>query len=137
MQRNGSEQKRPYQPEFEDEDSEVEAVPRSTNRTRARASAYQPPYGSSPRRPAAARDTSFNALLWLLEGATGVIEEIRHNDLGLTEDFWIHAYAARRESLLAMRAALEQFIESADSHLAEHDESEERRPRRGGINVDF
>ena len=72
-----------------------------------------------------------------MEGATGVIEEIRHNDLGLSEDFWIHAYAARRESLLAMRSALDQFIESADAHLTEHEESEEHRPRRGGINVDF
>ena len=76
-------------------------------------------------------------MLWLLEGATGVMEEIRHNDLGMSEDFWIHAYAARRESLLAMRAALDQFIASTEAQGSDQRENKPRGPRRGGIDIDF
>ena len=42
------------------------------------------PTGEQPqRKPSADRPHAFNAAAWLLEGATGLVEELRHNDLGL------------------------------------------------------
>ena len=106
-------------------------------RDRARRQNYRPAYGASKRRPASDREDSFNLLLWLAEGATGVIEEIRHSDLGLSEDFWVHAGAARRESLLAARALIDQML-GEEALQAEKERTEEPpRPQRGGINVDF
>ena len=73
-----------------------------TARQRAAETVYTPDYERPPaRRPAGEREESFSAFGWLLDGATGLIGEIRHNDLGLPEEFWVHAYAARREGLLA------------------------------------
>ena len=72
-----------------------------------------------------------------MEGATGFIEELRHNDLGLPEDFWVHAYAARKESLLALRAVLDDLIARSESQVQQEQEKQQRRERRGGINVDF
>jgi hypothetical protein len=68
------------------------------------------------------REGAFNALLWLLDGATGAVEELRHNDLGLSEDFWVHAAAARKETLMALRAVLNDWID-------EENESPHRRPK--------
>lgn len=66
-------------------------------RQRAAATPYTPDYERPPaRRPSSEREESFSALGWLLDGATGLIGEIRHNDLGLSEEFWVHAYAAER-----------------------------------------
>ncbi|MBW7886128.1 MAG: hypothetical protein H3C34_26570 [Caldilineaceae bacterium] len=106
-------------------------------RQRARTRAYRPRYARPDRRPASEREHAFNALVWLLEGATGLLEELRHNDLGLPEDFWVHAYAARRESLLAVRAILDDLIERSEADQIQERAREERRQRRGGINVDF
>ena len=108
-----------------------------TNRDRANQRGYRPPYERPNRKPASERDTAFNALAWLLEGATGIVEELRHNDLGLSEDFWVHAAAARREGLLAARAVLDQLLEETEQQQAADRRREERQSRRGGINVDF
>ncbi len=108
-----------------------------SNRDRASEHAYEPPHEKTERRPSGERENAFNALAWLLEGATGLIEELRHNDLGLPEDFWVHAYAARKESLLALRAILDDMIEQSESQVKKEEEKQKRRDRRGGINVDF
>ena len=88
---------------YDDPDADI---PAGSNRQRARARSYRPSYEAPNRKPASERETAFNALAWLLEGVTGAYEEIRNNDLGLDEEFWVHAYAARQEGLLAMRAVL-------------------------------
>lgn len=108
-----------------------------TNRDRARERGYRPPYEQSARKPSSERDSAFNALAWLIEGATGMVEELRHNDLGLSEDFWVHAAAARREGLLAARAILDQLLEETEQQQAAERQRQERQTRRGGINVDF
>jgi hypothetical protein len=112
-------------------------TPPSNNRTRAAARGYRPPYERSSRRPADEREDSFNALAWLVDGATGFIEELRHNDLGLSEDFWVHAAAARREGLLAARALLDQFLEETQEQQTAARTRQTRQARRGGIDVDF
>jgi hypothetical protein len=114
-----------------------EQKPRATNRTRAAARPYRPPYEKPTRRPADEREDSFNALAWIVEGATGFVEELRRNDLGLSEEFWVHAAAARREGLLAARALLDQWLEETQQQQTEQRAREERQARRGGINVDF
>lgn len=108
-----------------------------TARQRARASAYEPPRAEPGRRPSSERETAFNALAWMLEGATGLLEELRHNDLGLSEEFWVHAYAARREALLAVRSALDTIIEKTDAAEQAERERQKRRERRGGIDIEF
>lgn len=105
-------------------------------RQRARRRAYQPSYSKSGRRPASEREGAFNALMWMLDGATGLLEELRHNDLGLPEEFWVHAYAARRESLMALRAILDDWI-NEDPPLPTAGAQQERPKRRGGIDIDF
>ncbi len=82
------------------------------------------------------RDNTFNTLAWLVEGATGLIGELRHTDLGLPADFWVHAKMARKESLLALRAVLDDLIVRSDSQAQKEAETQQRRKRRGGINVD-
>jgi len=54
-------------------------------------------------------------LAWAVEGATGIVEELRHNDLGLSEEFWTHFYTARQESLLAARSFLDSLIQGSES----------------------
>jgi hypothetical protein len=101
-------------------------------RRRAQQRSYRPRYTKPTRRPAAERDSSFNALLWLLDGATGLVEEMRHNDLGLPEEFWMHADAARKESLMALRTILDEWIDE------EPPPPQDAPPkRRGGIDIDF
>jgi hypothetical protein len=102
----------------------------------ARKRPYKPSYDPADRKPAGERETAFNAAMWLLEGATGMLEELRHNDFGLPEDFWVHAYAARREGLLAMRAVLDEMIARSEAEQAKADDREKRQSRRGGISVD-
>lgn len=92
-------------------------------------------YRRSTRRPADQRENAFQGVAWLLEGITGVVEELRHSDLGLSEEFWVHAYAARRESLLAVRAVVDQLIEKAEADDRQEEERRQRRERRGGINI--
>lgn len=122
------------QPEDKTEPGETR---RATARARAHASGYEPPRGTPSRRPASERENAFNALAWLLEGATGLLEEVRHNDLGLSEEFWIHASATRREGLLAMRALIDSLLEKCDAADAALQESQKRRERRGGIEIEF
>ncbi len=98
---------------------------------------YSPHYGRPTRRPSQERENAFDALAWLLEGATGIVDELRHNDLGLSEDFWLHATAARRETLLAMQAALESIIEKTTAAENEQQARNAARERRGGIKIDF
>lgn len=105
-------------------------------RTAARAQSYAPPYEQPARTPASERDEAFNFVAWLADGATGILEELRHNDLGLTEEFWTHAYAARRESLLALRSFLDTVIEKTDGASQQEEERRRRRQRRGGINIE-
>jgi hypothetical protein len=109
---------------------------RPNARRRAAERDYRPNYGKPGRRPASEREGAFNALMWMLDGATGMVEELRHNDLGLPEDFWVHAYAARREGLMAMRAILNDWIDD-DASPSSPPTKEERPKRRGGIDIDF
>jgi hypothetical protein len=120
-----------------DEPKRADDTPPATNRTRAAARGYRPAYEKPSRRPAEERDDSFNPLAWVIEGATGFVEEMRHNDLGLSEEFWVHAAAARREGLLAARALLDQFLEETQQQQTAERERQARQSRRGGINVDF
>lgn len=107
-------------------------------RQRAAATPYTPDYQRPPaRRPASQREESFSALGWLLDGATGVIGEIRHNDLGLSEEFWIHAYAARREGILALQAALNSILSHVETEENRGRERRTRQERRGSIDINF
>ncbi|MEJ5249734.1 MAG: hypothetical protein WHS90_18315 [Caldilinea sp.] len=117
-----------------DDEEEGEQI-RESARQRARRRRYRPKYSKPRRRPAAEREGAFNALVWILDGVTGLLEELQHNDLGLPEEFWVHAYAARREGLLALRAILDACIDE-DAPPTEASPSSER-PKRGGINIDF
>lgn len=120
-----------------DANGESKDTGRASNRDRAQARSYKPAPEKTDRRPSAEREHAFNALAWLVEGATGLLEELRHNDLGLPEDFWVHAYAARKEGLLAVRAVLDDLIARTESQGIQETEKQQRRERRGGINIDF
>ncbi len=115
----------------------TDEAPPANNRSRAAARGYRPAYEKPARRPAGEREDSFNPLAWLIEGATGFVEEMRHNDLGLSEEFWVHAAAARREGLLAARALLDEWLEETQKQQTAERERQARQTRRGGINVDF
>lgn len=117
---------------------EESSAPRAARsaRTAARVRDYSPPYEQPARTPASEREEAFNFVAWLADGATGILEELRHNDLGLTEEFWLHAYAARRESLLALRSFLDTVIEKTDGAAQQEAERRQRRQRRGGINIE-
>jgi hypothetical protein len=106
-------------------------------RTQAAQSDYTPPYDRpGPRRPAEARTQAFNTLAWLVDGATGLVEELRHSDLGLSEEFWVHYYAMRREGLLAARAALDSLIDQTEQESRATQDKAERKARRGGVAVE-
>ncbi len=92
---------------------------------------------SPPRQPKSERPDAFNPTLWLIEGVGGFLDEIQHNDLGLPEDFWVHAYAARKEGLLAARALIDHAIQRSDDELAKAAKKEEKQARRGGVDIDF
>jgi hypothetical protein len=94
---------------------------------------YDPP----PRRPRHERKNAFDAGSWLLEGVLGIAEEVRHNDLGLPEEFWTHAYAARREALLAARALIDTALERFDEEDEASARREAGRRQRGPVNVNF
>jgi hypothetical protein len=123
--------------ELLDDTGVAATMPPVNNRRRAAARGYRPPYEKPSRRPADEREDSFNPLAWLIEGATGIVEEMRHNDLGLSEEFWVHASAAGREGLLAARALLDQLVEETQQQQTVARERQARQARRGGINVDF
>ena len=113
------------------------AVEEPAAAARVAESGYTPRYSTPGRRPAEVRPGAFNVLAWLVEGASGLVEEARHNDLGLKEEFWIHFYAAQREGLLAARALLDSVLERVDKDAAQAERSEQQRARRGGIDVSF
>lgn len=108
---------------------------RKNNRQAAQEQAYAPEYEESPRKPAEERPNAFNTVAWLLEGATGIFEELRHNDLGLPEEFWVHAYAARHESLLALQAVVDDLVKKSAQAQKQETEKQQRRERRGGIEI--
>jgi hypothetical protein len=97
---------------------------------------YTPVYPPSARQPAEARPHAFNPLAWMLDGATGLLEELRHNDLGLSQEFWLHFYAARREGLLAARAFVESLLAQTEQESRKAQERAERRARRGGVTIE-
>lgn len=101
------------------------------------AAAYEPVYEESPRQPKSERPDAFNPTLWLIEGVGGFLDEIQHNDLGLPEEFWVHAYAARKEGLLAARALIDHAIQRSDEELAKAAQKDEKKARRGGVDIDF
>jgi len=101
------------------------------------AAAYEPTYEEPPRKAKSERPDAFNATLWLIEGVGGFLDEIQHNDLGLPEEFWTHAYAARKEGLLAARALIDHAIQRSDEELAKAAQQEEKQARRGGVDIDF
>ncbi len=109
----------------------------STARERARDSDYEPRYGESRRKPGDQRAGAFDPASWVVEGLSGVWEEARRSDFGLSEEFWKHAYAARRESLLAARAALDAVLERTTSQATQEEERAQRRERRGGIDIEI
>ena len=99
---------------------------------------YTPEYDSPPsRQPAEDREDAFSISSWMLQGVMGLVEEIQHNDFGLSEEFWIHAYAAQREGKMALDLALEEIQKRATAGRQAKEELEQRRERRGGIDIDF
>jgi hypothetical protein len=106
-----------------------------TARQRATSAAYVPDYPTPARRPASQRPGAFNPVAWVVDGATGLLEEVRHNDLGLSEDFWKHLYAARRESLLTAQALVNSMLAITEKSVSQAKDREERRKRRGEIDV--
>ena len=95
----------------------------------------EPAADESQRKPASERRDSFDLAAWLLEGATGLFEEARHRDLGLSPAFWQHAKAARRETLLALRAVLDELIEKSERQDQAEAERQQRHQRRGSIKI--
>ena len=93
------------------------------------------PHGDSPRKPKSERENAFDATGWLLQGLAGLSEELRHNDLGLPEDFWVHAYAARKEALLAARSLIDVALERCEASEAAKKPS--KPPTRGQVSIDF
>jgi hypothetical protein len=107
------------------------------NREQAAASDYKPNYSESRRKPATERENAFNSLAWLLDGATGLVEEARHSDFGLSQEFWVHYNAMRREGLLAARAVIDSMLAQMDQAPEEAEERRKRQARRGDVKVDF
>jgi hypothetical protein len=108
-----------------------------TARDKAEQSAYEPEYDSPTRRSSEARANAFNPLAWVVEGATGVAEEVRHSDLGLSEEFWVHLYAMRREGLLAARAAVNSLLAKIERERPTSPEQTTRQTRRGEVTIEI
>jgi hypothetical protein len=104
--------------------------------TQGRKESGGPAYDPPPRRPRAERPDTFDFSSWLLEGVVGIAEELRHNDLGLPEEFWTHAYAARKEALLAARSLLDVAIERCEE-TSPPSARRKARKQRGNVNIDF
>ena len=96
--------------------------------------AAEPQTGPPPRQPRAERTDAFTLSSWLLEGMVGLCEELRHNDLGLPPDFWTHAYAARREGLLACRALVDAALARCEADAAR--QKEKPGSQRGRVDID-
>src|SRR5262245_46929383 len=108
-----------------------------TARDRAAQGDYRPAAEPINRKPGDAREHSFNPRARLADGVSGVVEEVRHNGLGLREEFWVHFYAARREGLMAARAFVDSLLGHIEQGTQKEQEREKRRERRGDVKVDF
>ncbi len=62
----------------------------------------------------------------------GIAGELRHNDLGLPKEFWVHAYAARREALLAARVLIDDALEKDEKGAASAP-----KKQRGRVDIKF
>ena len=87
-----------------------------------------------PRQPRTDRADAFTFSAWLLEGVVGLCEELQHSDLGLPEEFWTHAYAARREGLLAARALVNAAISRCEADASRR--NEESGSQRGKVDIE-
>ena len=96
--------------------------------------AAEPQTEPPPRQPRAERTPDFTFSTWLLEGMVGLCEELQHNDLGLPPAFWTHAYAARREGLLACRALVDAALARCDADAAR--QKEKPGSQRGRVDID-
>lgn len=106
-------------------------------RVKAAEADYEPDYGRpGRRRNSEDRANAFNTLAWMMEGATGLVEELRHSDLGLSEEFWVHLYAMRREGLLAARAAIDSLLAQTEKESKEAQEQSQRQARRGEVAIE-
>lgn len=115
--------------------NETEKVAQSARKT-AEKLVYQPEYDrSNVRTSGDNRSNSFNPVAWVVDGATGVVEEVKNNDLGLSEEFWIHFNAMQKEGLLALRAAIDSVLANAEKATKEVKEQVERQARRGEVKV--
>lgn len=76
---------------------------------------------------------AFHFSAWLLEGLAGLSKELQHTHLGLPEAFWTHAYAARRETLLAVRA----LVDAALARCETQKPAQNRPKQRGQVQIDF
>jgi hypothetical protein len=55
--------------------------------------------------------------------------------LGLSEEFWVHLYAMRREGLLAARAGIDSLLARTEAEGHKSEEEIKRKERRGGVEV--
>lgn len=108
-----------------------------TARQLAGEQSYTPRYETPARKSSAERPNSFNPLAWLADGVTGVVEEVRHNDLGLSQEFWTHLYAVRRESLLTAQALVNSLIAWSEGPADKQAERQQQRERRGNVEIKF
>ena len=96
--------------------------------------AAEPQTEPPPRQPRTERAHDFTFSTWLLEGVVGLCEELQHNDLGLPQDFWTHAYAARREALLAARALIDAAITRCETDASQREE--QSSAQRGRVDIE-
>jgi hypothetical protein len=110
--------------------------PHPKDQTRGSKESAGATYERPSRRPRTERENAFDVTSWLLEGVVGIAEELRHNDLGLPEEFWTHAYTARKEALLAARTLLDVAIERCDETALPTSRRRQRK-QRGNVNIHF
>jgi hypothetical protein len=129
---------KPEQVKEEAKQKARKAVKEATSaRDKAADANYEPEYQRpGPRRSSEERANAFNTLAWMVEGATGIVEELRHSDLGLSEEFWVHLYAMRREGLLAARAAIDSLLSQTEKESQQAQEQSKRAARRGEVAIE-
>ena len=96
--------------------------------------AAEPKTELPPRQPRTERAHDFTFSTWLLEGVVGLCEELQHNDLGLPQNFWTHAYAARREALMAARALIDAAITRCETDASQREE--QSSAQRGRVDIE-
>ncbi len=124
-----------------DEQNTTLETPETPETSNARELAVQSDYTPTlerpaHRRPAQDRANAFNPIAWVVDGATGVAEELRRSDLGLSEEFWVHFYAMRREGLLAARAAVESLLAKTEQVSRKVQDKQIREAWRGDVAVE-